>query len=215
MFGISLAITIQPADIASNSTLGFPSKIDEHFLIDTFVTEFDQNYKVIRNIRSDKIDIKNNQWTIFDPQIFNKNVLEKKNSLTIYSNFNYERINSLFSNLASLSFLQLLELKNNYDLLNYSTVDIKIQIQKIISYPVYLIIMTLFSSILMLNSKRFKNNYFKISIGLFACVIIYYLNNLFNVMGATEKINYVFSVWLPLVILMFLLTSLMFKINEK
>ena len=54
------------------------SKIDEHFLIDTFVTEFDQNYKVIRNIRSDKIDIKNNQWTIFDPQIFNKNVLEKK-----------------------------------------------------------------------------------------------------------------------------------------
>ena len=34
------------------------SKIDENFLIDTFVTEFDQNYKVIRNIRSDKIDIK-------------------------------------------------------------------------------------------------------------------------------------------------------------
>ena len=146
------------------------SKIDENFLIDTFVTEFDQNYKVIRNIRSDKIDIKNNQWTIFDPQIFNKNVLEKKDSLTIYSNFNYERINSLFSNLASLSFLQLLELKNNYDLLNYSTVDIKIQIQKIISYPVYLIIMTLFSSILMLNSKKFKNNYVKISIGLFTCV---------------------------------------------
>ena len=132
------------------------SKIDENFLIDTFVTEFDQNYKVIRNIRSDKIDIKNNQWTIFDPQIFNKNVLEKKDSLTIYSNFNYERINSLFSNLASLSFLQLLELKNNYDLLNYSTVDIKIQIQKIISYPVYLIIMTLFSSILMLNAKNLK-----------------------------------------------------------
>ena len=144
------------------------SKIDRHFLIDTFVTEFDKNYKVIRNIRSDKIDIKDNQWIIFDPQIFNRNVSEKNESIAIYSNFNYERINSLFSNLASLFFLQLLELKSNYDLLNYSTVDIKIQIQKIISYPIYLIIMTLFSSILMLNSKRFKNNYVKISIGLFA-----------------------------------------------
>ena len=191
------------------------SKIDRHFLIDTFVTEFDKNYKVIRNIRSDKIDIKDNQWIIFDPQIFNRNVSEKNESIAIYSNFNYKRINSLFSNLASLSFLELLELKNNYDLLNYSTVDIKIQIQKIMSYPVYLIIMTLFSSILMLNSKKFRNNYVKISIGLFTCVIIYYFNNLFNVLGTTEKINYMLSVWIPLSILMFLLIPLIIKINEN
>ncbi len=191
------------------------SKINENFLIDTFITEFDKNYKVIRNIKSDKIDIKNNEWIIFNPQIFNKNISEKKQNINIYSNFNYKRINSLFSNLASLSFLELLELKNNYDLLNYSTVDIKIQIQKIMSYPVYLIIMTLFSSILMLNSKKFRNNYVKISIGLFTCVIIYYFNNLFNVLGTTEKINYMLSVWIPLSILMFLLIPLILKINEK
>ena len=191
------------------------SKINENFLIDTFITEFDKNYKVIRNIKSDKIDIKNNEWIIFNPQIFNKNISEKKQNINIYLNFNYKRINSLFSNLASLSFLELLELKNNYDLLNYSTVDIKIQIQKIMSYPVYLIIMTLFSSILMLNSKKFRNNYVKISIGLFTCVIIYYFNNLFNVLGTTEKINYMLSVWIPLSILMFLLIPLILKINEK
>ena len=34
------------------------SKIDENYLIDAFITEFDINYNVIRNIRSQKIDIK-------------------------------------------------------------------------------------------------------------------------------------------------------------
>ena len=41
----------------------------------------------------------------------------------------------------------------------------------------------------MFNTKKFKSNTFKISIGLFFSVIIYYLNNFFNVMGSTEKIN--------------------------
>ena len=49
----------------------------------------------------------------------------------MYSNFNSKRINSLFSNLSSLSFLELIELKKNYKLLNYSTIDIDVQIQKL------------------------------------------------------------------------------------
>ena len=34
------------------------SKIDKNFLTDTFITTFDKNYNLIRNIKSDKIDIK-------------------------------------------------------------------------------------------------------------------------------------------------------------
>ena len=122
----------------------------------------------------------------------------KKNEIIIYSNFNYKRINSLFSNLSSLSFFELLELKKNYETLNYSTIDVNLQIQKIISYPLFLTLMTIFSSIIMLNSKKYKSNTLKISIGLFLCVIIYYVNNLFNVMGSTEKINYLLSIWIPI-----------------
>ena len=131
------------------------------------------------------------------------------------SNFNYKRIQSLFSNLSSLSFLELIELKKNYALLNYSTIDIDIHIQKIISYPIYLMLMTIFSSLIMFNSKKFKSNTFKISIGLFFCVIIYYLNNLFNVLGTTEKINHFLSVWMPLVLLTFTTFFMINKINEK
>ena len=191
------------------------SKIDGSFLIDNFITEFNNEFEVLRNIKSNKIDIKTNNWIIFDPEIISNNTSDRKKSLIIKSSFNYERIQSLFSNLSSLSFLELLELKKNYESLNYSIIDVNIQIQKIISYPVYLILMTIFSSVIMLNSKKLKNNTLQISVGLFFCVIIYYLNNLFNVLGTTEKINSTVSVWSPLLLLTLIIFLITSKINEK
>jgi len=191
------------------------SKIEVNYLVNNFITEFDENYELIRNIKSKKIDITNKNWVIIEPEIFKDNLSQKKKELILKSNFNYKRIQSLFSNLSSLSFLELIELKKNYDLLNYSTIDIDIHIQKIISYPIYLMLMTIFSSLIMFNSKKFKSNTFKISIGLFFCVIIYYLNNLFNVLGTTEKINQFLSVWMPLVLLTFTTFFMINKINEK
>ena len=67
----------------------------------------------------------------------------------------------------------------------------------------------------MLNSKKYKSNTFKISIGLFFCVFIYYLNNLFNVMGATEKLNHIISIWIPLLILGHIIIFTSSKVNEK
>ena len=99
--------------------------------------------------------------------------------------------------------------------MNLSTIDVNIQIQKIVSYPIYLVLMTIFSSLIMLNSKKFKSNTLKISIGLFLCVIIYYLNNLFNVLGTTEKIQFILSVWLPLLFLTLIILLMTYKINEK
>ena len=191
------------------------SKTDGTFLIDSFITEFNTNYEVIRNIKSKKIDIKNNEWIVYEPEIFIKNISNIENKILINSNFDYKRINSLFSNLSSLSILELVDLKKNYELLNYSTLDINIQIQKIASYPIYLILMTIFAGIIMLNSKKYKSNTLKISIGLFFCVIIYYLNNLFYVLGTTEKINYILSVWAPLLVLTSLITVMIYRINEK
>ena len=55
----------------------------------------------------------------------------------------------------------------------------------------------------------------KLSIGIFFCVVVYYLNNLFNVLGKTEKINYIVSVWSPLLILAFIIFLITNKVNEK
>ena len=100
-------------------------------------------------------------------------------------------------------------------MLNYSTVEVNIQIQKIISYPIFLLLMTIFSGLIMLNTKRYKSDTFKISLGLFFCVIIYYLNNLFNVLGLTEKIHYIIAVWSPIFFLFLIISIMSVKINER
>ena len=191
------------------------SKIDENYLIDSFITEFDQNYNVVRNIKSKKINIKDYEWEIMDPEIFEKNISSRKDIIKIKSNFDYKRIQSLFSNLNSLSILELIELKKNYDLLNYSTTEVNIQIQKIFSYPFYLLLMSLFSGLIMLNTKKFKSNTVKISIGLFLCVVIYYFNNLLYVMGLTEKIDTKLSIWIPIIFLTIITLMMSNKLNEK
>jgi len=190
-------------------------KMNNNYLTDAFITQFDENNVVIRHVQSNKINIENEKWIVFDAQIYENNISRNLSFFEIYSNFDYAKIQSLFSNLSSLSILELFELKNNYQSLNYSTVDVDIQLQKIISYPLYLFAMTLISSIIMFNTKRFESRTVKISIGLFLSVVIYYIYNFFIVMGQTEKMHVIISVWSPILILIFITTVFSFKINEK
>jgi len=190
-------------------------KIDENFLLETFITQFDKDFNILRNISSDKIDIKNKLWKIYNAEIFENNLVSKNNELEILTNFDYDQIQNLFSDLSSLSLLELIDLKNNYLKLNYSTTEIDIQINKVFSYPLYLTIMTILASIIMLNTKTFKSSTVKITFGLFLSVVIYYFNNFFNVLGNTEKINLIYSVWLPLIFLTFINLIMLNKINDK
>lgn len=191
------------------------AKIDNTFLIEASVTEFNKNYEVIRHIKSPKIDISNNNWLIYDATIYKGNDKSKNNLIKFYSNFDYERIQNLFSNLSSLSLLKLFDLRENYKLLNLSTTEVNLQIQKIISYPLYLSLMTILSTIIMFNTKRFRSDTLKISIGLFFSVIIYYMYNFFNVMGKTEKLPITISIWMPLFFLIIVNIIYTYKINEK
>ena len=75
--------------------------------------------------------------------------------------------------------------------------------------------MCLFSSILMLRIKHLANTTLQITLGLFFSVIIYYLNNFFNVLGSTEKISLELAVFTPLIILSFINFLMLNKINEK
>ncbi len=190
-------------------------KIEDEYLINTFITQFDENYEVIKNIQSSKVDISKNEWTAYDVKVYKNNVSDEIEKLKFYSNFNYQKIQSLFSNLSSLSILELIELRNNYKSLNYSLIEVDLQLLKIISYPIYLTLMTLLSAILMFNIKRYSSSTFKISIGLFLSVIIYYINNFFYVMGKTEKLSLFISIWVPLIILFTVNLIMVKRINEK
>ena len=189
--------------------------MENNFLTDTFITTFDENYEPIRNIRSNKIDITSNDWLIYNATVFEDNEKKNINLFEFQSNFNLKRIKSLFSNLSSLSMFQLLDLRKNYKALNYSIVEVDIQLNKIFTYPIYLMLMTIISSIIMFNTKRFKSSTIKIVIGLFFAVIIYYISNFFNVMGNTERIPLYVAIWSPLLFLIIINSLLIVRINEK
>ena len=203
-------------DVVDNKThIINSSKINNNFLTNTFITTFDENFNLIRSLESDKIDIKNNEWLIYDVTVFEGNTSKKSDLIKFKSNFNQIKIESLFSNLSSLSLLELIDLRQNYKLLNYSTVDVDMQIYKVATYPLFLVIMTILSSIIMLNIKKTNSKILKIIIGLFFSVIIYYINNFFNVMGSTEKLPLMISVWTPIIFLGLINLILLININEK
>ena len=203
-------------DVVENKTnIINSSKIDNNFLSNTFITTFDEEFNLIRSLKSDKIDIKNKEWLIYDVTVFEDNVSKKSDLIKFKSNFNQIKIESLFSNLSSLSLLKLMDLRQNYKTLNYSTIEVDMQIYKVATYPLFLVVMTILSSIIMLNTKKSNSRILKIVIGLFFSVIIYYINNFFNVMGSTEKLPIMVSIWTPIIFLSLINLTLLININEK
>ena len=203
-------------DVVNNQTsIINSSKIDNNFLTNTFITTFDDEFNLIRSLKSDRINIKNKDWLIYDVTIFEDNISQKRELLKFESNFDQKRIESLFSNLSSLSLLKLIDLRQNYKSLNHSTVDVDMQIYKVATYPLFLVIMTILSSIIMLNTKKNNSKVVKIIIGLFFSVVIYYINNFFNVMGSTEKLPLMVSIWTPIIFLSLINLIMVININEK
>ena len=191
------------------------SSFNDNELENTYISEFDKNFEIIRNIKSEKIDITNKEWIIKNAEIYIQNNRDIVESLKFKTNFDYKLIQNLFSNMSSLSFMELIKMRKNYKKLNYSLTEIDLQLFKLISFPFYFILMFIFSAIIMMNTKTFKNKSIKIIIGLFLSVIIYYINNFFYILGTSEKINVISSVFIPLTILAMINTFLMRKINDK
>ena len=191
------------------------NKVDKHFLLDVSITKFNNDFEFIEMIRSKKIDITNNQWKIFEPTILSNNNQKNLDKLIFESNFNLKKINGLFSNLSSLTFFELMQLRKGYIALNYSVTDIDSHLFKIISYPVYLTLITIFSAVIMFNIGYQQNSFFKIIFGILLSVIIYYLNYFLNVLGTNEKIPLFLSIFFPLIILSIINFISIIKLNEK
>ena len=208
--GLWIKDKIKDTTLITNS-----SYIEGNYLVENFITEFDNKFKVIRNIQSEKIDISKNIWVIKDAKVYKNNNYNYIENFELETNFNSERIQTLYSNLSALSLIELYELRKNYKKLNYSIIDIDLHLMKIFVYPLFLLLITLFSSSIMLSTKEIKSTTFKILIGLFFSVIIYYFNNFSYVLGNTEKISLFLSVTLPLLILATINCLMLYRANEK
>jgi|TARA_B110000037_G_scaffold139458_1_gene157703 lipopolysaccharide export system permease protein len=191
------------------------NKIDNEYLLNVSITQFNSDFETIRIVHSDKVNISSNIWKIFQPKILENNIVTKPDEINLKSNFNLKKINSLFSNLSSLTVIDLIKLRKSYKSLNYSVIDIDSHLYRIISYPIYLTLITIFSAIIMFNIGYQKNSFFKITLGIFLSVIIYYINYFLNILGTNEKIPLILSIFLPLIILSIINFTSIIKLNEK
>ena len=202
-------------EINDNINIINASKVNNEFLLNVSITRFNKDFDVVEILQSEKVDITSKKWKIFNPIILKGSSQSSLDELILQSNFDLQKINSLFSNLSSLSIIDLITLRKSYMSLNYSVTDINSHLLKIVSYPVYLTLITIFSAIIMFNIGYQKNTFFKITLGIFLSVIIYYINNFLSVLGTNEKIPLTLSIFLPLIILSIINFISIIKLNEK
>ena len=204
-------------DETSQSILIIKSNnINDNLLINVLINEFDLNFNLKRTLQSKKVDISNKEWKLYNPIITYKNISTKENQeIKFKTNFDNEKIKNLFSNFSTLDLFELFILKKDYENLGYSSDEIKIHIFKIFLSPYFFALMTILSSILMINIRKNKSIYFNVILGIFTSVMIYYLNFVFISLGNTGRIPPSIAVFLPMVFITIFSAIGLVRINEK
>ena len=191
-------------------------KISLNKLHNIEVMILDDKFSLTKKIFSTEADITKNEWLMKDVIITNKDgKTSSTNNYVFYSNFNYQKINNLYSDLSSLTFLGLLKLHKDYQIINYSVTDLDIHITSLYAYPFYLTVITILSSIIMINIRHQKPKIFYISGGIIFSVMIYYISFFFTALGKNEQIPTLLAIWLPIVLLLILSLIGIVKLNEK
>ncbi len=190
-------------------------KLENNNLLDVSISQFDENFRLEKIIISKKAEITNKVWLLEDVIVSTDNNSLKYDSYEFNSNFDRNKILSIFENFTSLNIFKLGDLKNDYELLGYNTEVLDGYRHKLYSYPFYLALMVTIASIVMLKTQFNKSKIFHVAFGILISVLIYYINHFFNVIIETQNIPYLLSIWGPQIIILMIVTINLIRINEK
>ena len=188
-------------------------------LIDVTIFHLDENSNLIEKIKSEEVNISENNWILKNVSIFkpeNGLLQEKKIEVhKIKSIYNYEKINSLFKNFDTMSFLDLIV--NYKQLINngYNKIFLNQSLHSMLSLPFFLFLMTALASTLTLNTLKRSDNLKFIIVGLLITVMIFYFKDLSLALGQTDRIPLILAVWAPVIALSFFTFIGVLQINEK
>ena len=203
-------------DEINNSTLIIKSNyIKGNFLQKTIINEFNSNFELIKTIQSERININEKRWIIYDANITQNNITNNVEQIVLETNFDQDKINKLFSNISTLNLLELFSLKEDYEKLGYSSDEILIHLLKLFSTPLLYGALTILSSIIMFSFKRDRSLFFHIILGIFMSVVIYYVNFIFSSLGNSGRIPVTASILLPILFISIFSIIGLIRINEK
>ena len=119
----------------------YADKPEGENLLNVTIFHLDNESSLVEKIFSETANIKDNRWLLKNVLIFkpSKGVLEIKEleNYEIYSIYNYEKINSLFKNFYTMSFLDLI-INYNYLLENgYNKIFLNESLHTMLSLPFF------------------------------------------------------------------------------
>ncbi len=195
------------------------SKPDGINLIDVTIFHLDKKSNLIEKISSNKANIKNNNWVLEEVTIFKpiNGVLEEEkfNTYIINSIYDFDKINSLFRNFDTMSFLNLIINYNNLLKNGYNKTFLDQSLHSMLSLPFFLFLMTALASILTMNTLKRSDNIKFIILGLLISVLIFYFKDLSLALGQTDRIPLILAVWAPVIALTLFTFIGVLQINEK
>ncbi len=187
-------------------------------LINISIYKFNENYTLSLRIDASEARISENPWIL---QNGRKIDFEKENNIEEFltfkfeSTFNVEKLNSIYSNLDTVSFFNLIT--NMESLVNkgYNPTLLTEKKHFYLSLPFFLVLMVCLASMFTLNTNDRKQNTYYILLSIIVCVIIFYFKNFSTALGTTEKIPIILSVWSPVIILSLFCSVGVMQINDK
>ena len=192
-------------------------KLEDKILKQISIYIFDKNEKISKRIEANSAIISENPWQMKDVYVYNfkTNQKERFEYYEFETDKIFDRINSLYKNLNTLSFIHLIR---NYDQLietGYSKKSIDEQMHKFISLPFFLSLMVVLAAIFTIGRVDTKQNYYYIILSILTSVIIFYFKDLSIALGQTEKISQIMSVWMPIIVISLFCLIGVVQINEK
>jgi lipopolysaccharide export system permease protein len=189
-------------------------------LMDVTIFHLTDKSDLIEKIVAKKANILENEWVLSDVAIYrpDKNgvlTAEMVENFKIKSIYNFDKINSLFKNFDTMSFLELIT--NYQSLLNngYNKTFLNQSLHTMLSLPFFLFLMTALASIFTMNTLKKSDNFRLIILGLITCVLTFYFKDLSLALGQTDRIPLIMAVWAPVIALGFFTFVGVLQINEK
>ena len=134
---------------------------------------------------------------------------------TFVSAYNLKNIQSLYSNLETISFWNLNNLMSIYEHRGYSTKELEIKLQRSIAFPFFLLSMVLLAGTCMLGA-RFRGKYIGyILFSIITSIVVYFFNDFSKALGDTDKLPIILSVWMPILIIFILSSVGLIHVNQK
>jgi len=190
-----------------------------NILKDVDIFNLDKNHKLINKIHSKTADISKKDWILNNVLIgkFEDGIWQEKftDRHSITTEYDFKKITGLFSNLDTMSFLDLLINYNNLQDKGYNKTYLDQNLNSMLSLPFFLFIMTALGSILTMNTLKKSNNFTFLVVGIIACVAVYYFKDLSLALGQTNRISLSLAVWIPVVTIGLFSTIGILQINEK